>query len=94
MRGFSSFWLSQITGPDALTALAVVGREVPDLELGTSIVPLYGGILRARTAGPDGAGGVRWPPHARHRPSHQLVVEGVLGESYAKPRGRLSFCVR
>src|SRR3954453_15392810 len=33
--------MPQIFGLDALTALAVVGREVPDLELGTSVIPTY-----------------------------------------------------
>jgi len=40
--GLAGFWLSQIFGPDALTALAVVGAEVAGIELGTSIVPVYG----------------------------------------------------
>ena len=40
-RGFASAWAPQIFGLDALTALAVAGREVPDLELGTSVVPTY-----------------------------------------------------
>ena len=33
--GFATFWAPQIFGHDALTALAVVGREVPRIELGT-----------------------------------------------------------
>ena len=40
--GFVSFWLSQITGPDALTALAAIAADAPRIELGTSIVPIYG----------------------------------------------------
>jgi alkanesulfonate monooxygenase SsuD/methylene tetrahydromethanopterin reductase-like flavin-dependent oxidoreductase (luciferase family) len=40
--GFASFWLSQITGPDALTALGAVAADAPGIELGTSIVPVYG----------------------------------------------------
>ena len=39
--GFDSFWIAQIFGMDALTALAVVGREVPRIELGTAVVPTY-----------------------------------------------------
>ena len=39
--GFATYWASQIFGHDALTALAVVGREVPRIELGTSVVPTY-----------------------------------------------------
>src|ERR1700712_6113026 len=39
--GFDTFWVSQIFGHDALTVLAVVGREVPGIELGTAVVPTY-----------------------------------------------------
>ena len=39
--GFSSAWLSQIFSWDALTALAVAGREVPGIELGTAVIPTY-----------------------------------------------------
>jgi len=40
-RGFDSVWLSQIFGLDALTAIAVAGREVPRIEIGTAVVPTY-----------------------------------------------------
>ena len=39
--GYASFWTSQIFGHDASTVLAVVGREVPRIELGTAVVPTY-----------------------------------------------------
>ena len=39
-RGFTRMWSSQIFGPDTLTVFAVVGREVPDLDLGTAVVPI------------------------------------------------------
>ena len=39
--GFSSYWAPQIFGHDALTALALAGREVPRIELGTSVVPTF-----------------------------------------------------
>src|SRR5215217_6932880 len=39
--GMASYWASQIFGQDALTGLAVAGREVPRIELGTSVVPTY-----------------------------------------------------
>jgi F420-dependent oxidoreductase-like protein len=39
--GFTSAWLSNIFGMDALTALAVAGRRVPGIELGTAVVPTY-----------------------------------------------------
>jgi F420-dependent oxidoreductase-like protein len=39
--GFASAWLSNIFGLDALTALAVVGSQVPGIEVGTAVVPTY-----------------------------------------------------
>ena len=40
-RGFATVWTPQIFGFDALTALALAGREVPGIELGTAVVPTY-----------------------------------------------------
>src|SRR2546421_10167751 len=40
-EGFAADWVPQIFGPDALTSLAVVGREVSRIELGTAVVPTY-----------------------------------------------------
>jgi 5,10-methylenetetrahydromethanopterin reductase len=39
--GFASFWMANIFGLDALTALAVAGSQVPGIELGTAVVPTY-----------------------------------------------------
>ncbi len=39
--GFSSAWLANIFGLDALTALAVAGSAVPGIEVGTAVVPTY-----------------------------------------------------
>ncbi len=39
--GFASMWLAQAHGIDAMTAIAVVGREVPGIELATAVVPTY-----------------------------------------------------
>src|SRR5260370_42181587 len=38
--GFSSAWMAHIFGPDALTAVAVAGRQVAGIELGTARVPV------------------------------------------------------
>lgn len=84
--GFASFWLPQIFGHDALTALAVVGREVPRIELGTSVVPTYPRhpmmlaqqalTVNAATSGRLCLGiGL----------SHQVVVESLWGMSFDKP---------
>jgi len=39
--GFSSYWLAQLTAPDALTVLALVGQATSTLELGTAVVPTW-----------------------------------------------------
>ena len=41
--GFTSYWLAEhpTGGFDALTVLAAVGQRVPDMELGTAIVPTF-----------------------------------------------------
>ncbi|MFI7129204.1 TIGR03564 family F420-dependent LLM class oxidoreductase [Nonomuraea sp. NPDC050153] len=39
-HGLSSVWASQAFGWDALTALAVAGAQVPEIELGTAVVPV------------------------------------------------------
>ena len=84
--GLAGVWMSQIFGPDALTALAVIGQDVTGLELGVSIVPIYGRhplalAMQARTvqAAVDGRLTLGIGP------SHQMVVELLYGESYARP---------
>src|SRR5437764_5507470 len=41
-EGFGSIWFPQTAALDTLTALAVAGREVPTIELGTAVVPIQG----------------------------------------------------
>jgi F420-dependent oxidoreductase-like protein len=43
LDGFSSYWLAEhpTGGLDALTVLTVVGQQLPELELGTAIVPTF-----------------------------------------------------
>ena len=82
---FASFWLSQISGPDALTALAAVAADAPRIELGTSIVPVYGRhpiALAAQALTTQAATGGRLVLGIGA--SHQVVVEGMFGERYAR----------
>lgn len=84
--GFDSYWLSQIAGIDALTALAVVGREVPQLELGTAVVPTYPRhpmALAIQALTVQAATGGRLVLGIG--PSHKLLVEGMLGYSFDRP---------
>src|SRR5512135_2354304 len=83
--GFASFWLSQITGPDALTALAAVAADAPGIELGTSIVPVYGRhplTLAAQALTTQAATGGRLVLGIGA--SHRVLVEGMFGERYAR----------
>lgn len=85
-RGFATLWLPNIFGLDAITAAAVVGRETERIELGTAVVPTYPRhpmaiAQQALTA--NAAAGGRFTLGIGL--SHQVVIEGMLGLSYAKP---------
>jgi F420-dependent oxidoreductase-like protein len=80
------FWLPQVSGFDALTALAVVGREVSGLRVGTAVVPTYPRhplalALQALTV--QAAAGGRLTLGIGL--SHQVVIEGAYGLSFATP---------
>ena len=84
--GFTSMWSSQIRGPDTLTVLAVVGRALPDVDFGTSVVPIqprHPSMLaaQARTV-QDAIGGQLSLGIGL---SHQVVVEGLWGLSFERP---------
>jgi 5,10-methylenetetrahydromethanopterin reductase len=84
--GIGSAWMSQIFGYDSLTALAVVGREVPDIELGTAVVPTYPRhpvMLAGQALTVQAASGGRLTLGVGL--SHQLVIENVFGQSFEKP---------
>jgi F420-dependent oxidoreductase-like protein len=85
--GFASAWVANIFGLDALTALAVAGRQVPGIELGTAVVPTYPrhpavlaqqALTAALATGPGrlvlGIG-----------LSHKIVIEDMYGYSFDKP---------
>ncbi|MEV4247973.1 TIGR03564 family F420-dependent LLM class oxidoreductase [Streptosporangium canum] len=84
--GFSSAWMSNIFGLDALTALAVAGSQVPGIELGTGVVPTYPrhpAVLaqQALTANAALEGRLALGIGL----SHQIVIEGVYGYSFDRP---------
>jgi 5,10-methylenetetrahydromethanopterin reductase len=84
--GFATFWLPQIFGLDALTALAVVGREVPGIELGTAVIPTYPrhpAMLAQQALTTQAIVGGRLALGIGL--SHQLVIEGMFGMSFDKP---------
>jgi F420-dependent oxidoreductase-like protein len=84
--GVGSAWASQIFGYDTLTALAIVGREVPGVQLGTAVIPVHPRhptMLAAQALTVQEATGGRLTLGIGL--SHQIVVEGVWGLSFARP---------
>lgn len=85
-EGFRSYWVPQIFGYDALTLLAVVGRETSAIELGTSVIPTYPRhpvMLAAQALTTQQACGGRLTLGIGL--SHQPVVEHMFGMSFDKP---------
>jgi F420-dependent oxidoreductase-like protein len=84
--GFASAWFANIFGVDAITACALAGRETKTIELGTAVVPTY---PRHPTAMAQQALTASAACRGRFSLgiglSHQLVIEGMFGLSFAKP---------
>src|SRR6266567_7014 len=84
--GFASAWISNIFGLDALTALAVVGSQVPGIEVGTAVVPTY---PRHPAALAQQAMTVAAAVDGRLTlgigPSHKIVIEDMFGYDYSRP---------
>ena len=84
--GFSSYWMPQIFGPEALTTLAVIGREVPRIELGTSVIPTYPRhpmMLAQHALTTNAIVGGRLCLGIGL--SHKVVIEDMMGMSFDKP---------
>ena len=84
--GFRAAWVANIFGIDAVIACAVAGRAVPNLTLGTAVVPTYprhphAMAQQAMTAW-DATGG-RF--HLGIGLSHQIVIETMFGLSFDRP---------
>ena len=85
-EGFHGFHVPQIFGLDALTTLAVVGRQVPRIELGTGVVPTYPRhpmMLAAQALTTQMASDGRLLLGIGL--SHQVVIESMFGMSFDKP---------
>jgi F420-dependent oxidoreductase-like protein len=85
-RGFSSVWLPQSSGFDALTVHAVAGGQVPGIEFGTSVIPTYPrhpAALAAQALTANAATGGRLLLGIGL--SHKMAIEGPYGMSYEKP---------
>ena len=89
--GFRSYWTPQIFDLDALTALAVVARDVPDIRLGTAVVPTYPRhpmalAQQALTVNQIADGRLDLGIGLSHKP----VVEGMWGLSFERPVKHMS----
>lgn len=88
--GFSSYWTPQIFDLDALTALAVISRDVPDIRLGTAVVPTFPRhpmalAQQALTVSQVTGGRLDLGIGLSHKP----VVEGMWGLSFDRPVGHM-----
>jgi F420-dependent oxidoreductase-like protein len=84
--GLDHAFAVQIFGPDALTLLATAGAQVPGIELGTGVVPVYPRhpmMLAQQALTVQLATGNRLILGIGL--SHQVVVEGMWGMSFDKP---------
>jgi F420-dependent oxidoreductase-like protein len=85
-EGFASGWFANIFGFDAVLAAALCGRATTRLELGTAVVPTF---PRHPTALAQQALSAQAACAGRFALgiglSHQVVIETMLGLSFAKP---------
>ena len=85
-HGFASWWLPQIFGFEALAVLGIVGREVPEIALGTAVVPTYPRhpvTMAAEALTAQAASGGRLTLGIGL--SHRMVIEDMFGVSFDKP---------
>lgn len=84
--GFPTAWTPQIFGPDALTMIAAVAQAVPEIKVGTAVVPIW---LRHPLMFATQALTVQEIIGDRLRLgiglTHQIVVEGMYGMPFERP---------
>jgi F420-dependent oxidoreductase-like protein len=89
-RGFDTIWLASIFGLDAVGTLALCGWETEKIEFGTAVTPTY---PRHPTALAQQAVTTSVACDGRFALgiglSHKLVIEDMLGLSYAKPASHM-----
>jgi len=86
--GFTSLWYTGATAGDPLVAMAIAGRATATIELGTAIVqtyPCHPLLMATRAKAVSSAIGAPNRFTLGIGPSHQPVIEGMLGLSYATP---------
>jgi F420-dependent oxidoreductase-like protein len=84
--GLATFWMPNIFGLDGITTQAIVGREVPEIELGTAVVPTYPRhptAMAQQALTTAAATGGRFTLGIGL--SHKIVIEDLFGLDYSKP---------
>jgi 5,10-methylenetetrahydromethanopterin reductase len=84
--GFDAVWVANIFGVDAITFLALAGRETNRIELGTGVVPTYPRhptALAAQALTAAAASNNRFTLGIGL--SHKVVIENMMGMDYSKP---------
>jgi F420-dependent oxidoreductase-like protein len=84
--GFASGWFANIFGIDAIMAATLCARATSRIELGTAVVPTYPRhpvALAQQALTASAASGGRFTLGIGL--SHQIVIEMMLGLSFAKP---------
>lgn len=85
-QGFSSYWIPQVGMFDALTMIALAGRETSRIEMGTAVVPSYPrhpSALAQQAATVNALTGGRLVLGVG--PSHKSGIEDALGLKYDRP---------
>lgn len=85
-EGFDCAWIPNIFGMDALTLAALAGQVTSRIELGTAVVPTFSRhpfYMAQQAASTQAAAGGRLLLGLG--PSHKVVIEDMLGLSFAKP---------
>lgn len=88
--GFDSYWLPQVMGIDAMTALAVAGTRTDSIELGTAVLPIqlrHPHGLASQALSTQAACGGRFTLGLGL--SHRIVSEDMWGISFERPAHRL-----
>ena len=87
---FDSVWMAQMMSYDAIGALSVIGHATKRIGLGTAVVPTYPRhptALASQALTAAAASNNRFPLGIGL--SHQIVIESMLGFSYAKPASHM-----
>ncbi len=84
-RGFSTVWVPNVFGHDAITTAAILGRETRKIEIGTAVVPTqprHPTAMAQQALTADAACGGRFTLGIGL--SHPAVIEFMFGLSYAR----------